>query len=264
VDEINQQDLGYECLPILLNHDWNVPFYRINDTLYYLSTASESSTISTLASFNVRTKTINRLIYTGEIESIVGLSPDEKYIVFLLDDNGILDFPWRPMACCDGSYNYQLVILEVERQHIVYVSEPIGVYSAAQVHWIDSRTLAVFASNTIHSHSATDEGYTLQYGLPASIRRIAFGETIAVSITNAYSVNPYIDPSLQGHYFITEDQQLIDFCTFEPVPIFRDDIPETYLIWFDFDNDGLQVNVQERDNYSNSVTYRVTLNDADC
>ncbi|MCB9454836.1 MAG: hypothetical protein H6671_02480 [Anaerolineaceae bacterium] len=262
-DNVRHQELGYECIPVVLDEWDSSPYYRLGNTLYYLTIEGENATISSLYSYDVELEAGSNVLFKGEIESVIGVSPDGQYFVLLMDDNGVLDFPWwSPFYPQDRGW--QVAVVHRPNGQVVYLSEPIGVFAAGQVVWLDNQTVTIAAQESWENIRTTERGdVTIVQTLP-SLRRITFNDdsSVDVVITTRYGGARDVrimDVSSDHRYWLRDDQQIIDLWDFQPVPIFRDGTAESYdtVVWLE-DGD-FWVRLRQPDNHSESVLYRVVL-----
>lgn len=243
---IRRHDLAYECLPMAIDESRYSPFFRHGNTLYYLATASKDATVSELRVFDLDHETGSVQLFTGEIESILSVSPDQRYIVLLMDDNGMLDTPFE--TCCKERGGWQTAIFDQKWGAVVYRSEPIGVYLPGQVAWMDAHTVLIGAVQELAATRVSEENDYIYEVIPPSIRRITFDETYGTDITITTHFGlltrfPAIFPlqmSPDRHAVIVETA-VIDPLTFEKLPILRDDIPESYRVSLRWAEDGALV-----------------------
>jgi hypothetical protein len=259
-------EVGYDCIPIILNDSDYAPYYQQGNLIYFLTTESAESTISTLQSYDIQNLNQNQQLFVGEIETIVSVSPDGRYVVLLLDDNGSLDFPWRGLIqpCCREVRGYQVVILDNESGELVYRSEPIGVIMADQVVWINERSVVIGARHESDTVRVTEDGFTIGSFIPPSLRRITFNDDMSVNIAIDTGYNGYLPDDLLGvntspnnRYWLRGDQTVLDLTNFQPVPILREGVTDNYAVrttWLE--NGDLEVWVTTE---SQSAWYHVTL-----
>lgn len=259
---LRQHELGYECIPIILNREGRSPYYRQGNMLYYLTFDSPDSTVSTLRSYDIEFEAGNNALFYGEIENILSVSPDNRYVVLLLDDNGMLESRWMG-PCCFEIQGWQIAILEAATSQIVYHSEPVGVYTADQAIWLDDTTLIISAAQEYELLRATEDGSVLSNRIPASLRRINLDNGVNVSMIMGSTDHHWPDLNWlspgEWHYLLSEDNTVLDLRTYEPVPILRNDIPEKYTVRLTWSRNGeLEVHVSVGDNSSVTI-YRVRL-----
>lgn len=244
--------IGDGCVPILIDPSNIAPAYRQGNSLYFLTKTDLEATVSTITRYDMAEETITEIVaHAGEVENIISVSPGERYIVALMDDNGALDFPWRAYRsrCCPAQYGWFVAIIDAKTDNIIYISEPMGVYSSSDVKWLDDETV-VIASDEIYRHLRNAE-----ISLPATLRQIQLGEIITTQ-----SMTMAVDVASPNQYGLHNQNTVIDLFTFEPVSIFQDDILETYSVrtrW-DEENGDLVVYVSLPD-ASSSKEYRVVL-----
>ena len=120
VSGVHHHEMGYECIPVIISQSAYAPYYRQGDSIFFLTKNSEEATVSSLHEYNVSRASGGYPIFTGEIESILSVSPDSRYIVLLLDENGILDFTWDIRYCCSERGGWRVAVLDWQTQNIVY------------------------------------------------------------------------------------------------------------------------------------------------
>jgi hypothetical protein len=255
--------LGNVCIPRLTWQYGSSLFFWHGDHLYYLTTKAQQKA-SSLHYYDLETDQISEPLLSGEVESIISVSPDERYIALVLDDNGRLDFAWDSEYCCANPM--PLGILDTQTGDIVYRSEPMGIYYASQVQWIDDATAIVAVSESYRSSRYDRESLET----PASTRRINLGETdVTESITTDYHCEYEVmgyPSNLAGtlspdnHYCIADSRFLLDLETFEDIPIMNAAALDAYRVSLGWDTDGiLTATVTTHDNWERSITYLVTL-----
>ena len=268
-EHLIRQDISYECIPLLSTPLDNSLFYQQGDVIYFLSVENEDSTVSTFHNLNIRTLTsleMPAFSLSGEYESIISVSPDGRYIVLLLDDNGELDFNWHPNGCCFPSDGWQVGILDTIAGRFVYRSQPIGVYTSEHVVWLDNHNVVITAQSEREMIRASETGiYFLP--IPASLRRITLYDdgTYDETITTRYGLERgrSIDSLIASpttHYWIVDGNIIIDLRTLQPIPIVQDDPIERVTFSGKIDENGiLQVRVFHPTDSSRYVDYDVTL-----
>jgi hypothetical protein len=258
-EQLFELEVGYECIPTLLDTFSHAPYVRQGNAIYYLTTASEDATVSTLYRYDAEALVATEL-FTGEIESVLSASPDGRFVVLLMDDNGLLDFPWEALApmCCPEGTGHTLVIIDNQIRKLVYRSEPIGVYTAAEVVWLDNQTVVISSGHVLNTVRVDEEGGIIQFRLPASLRRITFNADASVNTvidTSAYA--PEFNTSPDNGYSIRTDNTVLDLTNFHPVPVLREGINDEFDVHMRWLEDGdLQVYISNSDN---SARYRVEL-----
>jgi hypothetical protein len=262
---LRQEELAYECIPMMIDSDVRSPYYRQGNIIYFLTTESADATFSTLHSYDVELEIGNNQLYSGEIESVLSASPDGQYIVMLVDDDGELNFPWQGIVpCCPTRGGWRVAILHQESHQIVYISEPIGVNAMNQVVWLDDSTVVIASTQEYEHIRANDLGDVWIVPSQPSLRRIAFGNTgVDVSITTQYGLTRgflTLDVSPTGNYWLTDDNAVIDLRTFEQVPILRDDLPAEYSFFMRWLDDGdLIAHVYVSEDYTEVSEYRIKI-----
>lgn len=256
-DGLQHVPLGYYCTPIRTNDDTFAPFYRHGDVLYYLMMDTLDATVSTLRRFDTRTGQGGDPIFSGEIETILDISPDGKFIAITLNDDGRSYPVWELYTCCLEQGGRSVVILHEGR--IVYRSERIGVYLSRNTHWIDEKTLIVMASPDREWIRASDVGDSVSAFIPPTVRRISFAAAepfVIIKIINARDNDLDFILSPDGQYILTESYSLLNLETFELIPILREGIADQYGIWMLWEERGSTLRVTTR---TSTVEYRVTL-----
>lgn len=260
---VRQHELGYDCVLFTPDNDFYcdyTPGIWAGDTLYYLTTASDDAPISDLRSFNLVSETGNEALFTGEIEAILNVSPDQRYIVLLIDDNGALD---RDVDRCSDQWRggWQVAIFDQDTGTIIYRSEPIGVYLPTQVVWLDEHTIFVSAADDFTAITVTLEGDTIFLTSPSSMRRIVINrdDTLDIQITTRFALDLRDYRVAPNNRYVFSDNTLFDMIAFEPVLVLRDDIPADYEISSRWTDDSrLRVTVKSKTT-SEHVTYLITL-----
>jgi hypothetical protein len=250
----HEHQIGTDCIPILIDPSTIAPFYHQGNSLYFLVETDRYGTkLSTLTRYDIENETTTQVgPFEIEIENIVSVSPDERYVVLLMDDNNVLDFPWEtyPTECCQQQYGWFVTIIDSQTDDIVYLSERLGIYSSSDVTWLDNETV-VIASGEIYIES---DGFP--FAPPATLRKIHLGDPLT-SMSMTISVN--LD-SPNDRYGVDDDNTVIDLNSFEPITLFQDDVLEAYSVYIRWDEEtgDLVVSVSLPDDSESSV-YRVTL-----
>lgn len=260
---VRRHTLAYNCLPVATGFTEYAPTIRIDDTLYYLTTDRENAIISALRRFDLVTETGNAPLWIDEIEAILSVSPDHRYVALLIDDNGVLDKGFRD--CCRKRGGWQVLVVDSERHKPVYLSEPMGVYLPQQAVWLDSSTLVIYADNEVRQVKIDEEGDVQLMLIPASLRRIEINESgIEVQSTTRFgsprrpdefgrSLSPDRRYALFGSV-------MVDLLTFERHPILRDDLSPAYIVKLGWSEDcQLQANISSDAHPGQSIVYRLTL-----
>ncbi len=121
-EQLLDLEFGYECL-ILSSGPFEMetaPYYRHGDTIYYVTVQSETATVATLYSYDARTLTQHQ-IFTGDIQNILSVSPDGRYIVLLMGKYG------------GTPGNFSVAIMHVEDGMFHRFVYPV--YSTDQIVW---------------------------------------------------------------------------------------------------------------------------------
>lgn len=264
-------DLGYECRPLWIDDYTIAPYIRNEDTIYFLTVDHPEATIAELHAYDARAKSDPNLpIFSGEIESILSVSPDGQYAVLLMDDNGKLDFSPMTGYCCLNDKGFRVVIIRIDdigniyAFDIVYRSDAIGVYIPPQVAWLDSNTVVIATRETGEMLRMTEDGNIIPYFTPSSLHRITIGSAVDIAITTRFGFQRQqtmeLNISPNNRYVELPDGKIIDLMTFNEITIFRDNLPDEFYYstsWLD-DND-LRVNIQLKSDYKISAEYHVDL-----
>ncbi len=237
--------LGGACLPFVWGADSISAVYGVPN-FYYLATDEIAQSmlytgISSLHRFDAETETMSEPLLTGEIENILGVSPDERYIALIMDNNGVLDFPWQ-----HGSYldkEWPVAILDTHSGKIVYQTEPIGITGGSDAEWIDNDTLILMSED---------------------LWRIDLTEGKAITHhTDRYHWRNYNTCLRDANNFMvatiaTGETVMVNMATFASLPLLRADLPSDYSIQISCHNGPLTVRVYSSENHA-SVTYRVEI-----
>ena len=269
-----QKVFGYECVPLMIDDYTHAPYLQRDDVLYFLTTDKRldrempEAKVSVLKSYNVRDLKGNYFLYKGEIESLLSVSPDHRYAVLLLDDNSVLDFPFHPYKI-SGSRGWNVGVLDMKSRQMVYQSEPVGVYGASQVIWLDDRTVVIASTSYSETIPATHPDQPKTYPDGSTLLRIEIDpetDTTDVHITNefAYRQRSAIDinTSPNNCYLLLDDHRIVNLYTFEQTPLLRDDVPEAYKISTLWQEDHqIHVSVSSRTEDKGYISYNITLPD---
>jgi hypothetical protein len=250
---LHTQELGYECIPHFVRDFTASPAYQQGNFLYFLVKYSEEAVDSYLYRYDIAHDTMTELAGAVEIESILSVSPGNDYIAVLMDDNGLLDFPWNDDYCCDYTHGRQLVIISTVIGTPIYRSEPLAVYSPSQLIWTDESTVVVTSYNSEFGDQISD-------WLWGSMRRIRIedeGRTIVTTSTTKYDAVS-LEPSPDHQYGLDRENTLIDLRSFETITILQVGVLETYRVRMRWDQEtGDLVVYVSLD--SSSTKYRVAL-----
>lgn len=231
---------GYECLPVAVTEGTEVTYssaYRIGSDYYYLATRGAASVTSTLNTFNADTRDGGYLGLTGEIETILGVSPDKRYIVVLLDDDGKLNLSYE-CELCRVSQGMTAAIFDTQTSRIVYASERIGVYEGWQVVWPNEYTVVFYALPIIPDLNVTQEGENTQF--PGSLRSIGLTTDGHMQVLSD-STLPLLGEfhprriSEDKRYWLTK-RGVFDLVYFTHIDLVRSDLPsgvQVDLYWYD-------------------------------
>ncbi len=266
---LHQFELDYECLKLsedmVVGVDFSPQqyrlFYRQDHMLYFLTTHSEEATIAELHSYDLDLDPSApgqmEVLSIGEIETIRGLSPDQRYIVLITDTNHALDLYPYPI---DRRLGWQVTIVDRTQEFwdITYQSEPL--FPSRPI-WLDNQTLVIISEEVTSTHRMGEhdlDGATVTQ--PATIRRITLNDD------GSYDMLLMTDPGpgYRDSSGVSPDNQywmyggnLINLRTFERAVFLRDDRPAGYTIASEWNDDGtLQVTL--RQGYE-SITYHVDL-----
>jgi hypothetical protein len=274
--------LGYECIPLRIDNYKSAPYIQQNNTLYFLTTNERllterpNATSSVLKTFDFQDMRGNYFIYKGEIESLLSISSDQRYAVVLLDNNGVLDFPFRPFEPFYSSdtlayRGWTVGIIDMQRKELVYQSEPLGVYASSQVSWLDDRTVVIASSATSDTLYIQVPGASTPepdfYPLSSTLLRIELDTLNASPEIHLTSEFPHqqrgaidINTSPNGCYLLLEDHRIVNLYTFEEVAVIRDDLLNAYdltLLWQE--DDRIYISISTRGDSDEYIGYEMTL-----
>jgi hypothetical protein len=129
----NRTTVQLETYPLNDLCGWTMPSPGDDDVRYFRVAGQNPKLPSVLAMYNFETGERADL-YTGEIEDIVGVSPDGRYVILLLDDNGRIDF--IPFGDPEFDYtpigNTSLAVYDVVSRKIAYQFNTEGFYYLTQ------------------------------------------------------------------------------------------------------------------------------------
>jgi hypothetical protein len=268
-EQLFELEVGHDCLPTLLNSRSYAPFLRHEDTLYFLAVERADSTTSTLQSYDMRTLAHISQIAGGELETILSVSPDGQYVVVLTNDNFSLDFPTylRPF-CCPESDPRQILIFNTNWSYSapVYRSEPVGIFGASQVVWLDERTV-VIATIAQEEMFRIWEGDGILDNIASSLRRITFNEDFGITtvIDTRYGLTEAVmtedrlalETSPNNRYWLRGDHTVLRLHDFQLITLLQEGVQERYRIqtqWLE--NGDLEVRVA---NTQTTRHFRITL-----
>jgi hypothetical protein len=249
-EQLIEQEVGYECSSVTLGQMDAAPYYRDGNVIYFLTIESEDASVATLHRFDAH-NLVQYSIFTGEIENVLGVSPDGHYIVLLMDDDRIFDFPWRPRGdfCCPESGGYEIVVLDTQTSEFLYRSEPIGVYASGQVVWLDEQSVVIAAVQEQHPIRVSEGNDVIYDIVPPSLRRI--------TLNDDFSMDVVIDPSLgldhavsavdrlslntspDNRYWLRSDHTVVDLRDFETITLFREGFEDTYRVYTSWTPEGV-------------------------
>lgn len=234
--QLINREVGYECLPIPLDYESAAPYYRHGDVIYYLTIEGPDATVSTLHFGDVKMNMFFS-IFTAEIETILSVSPDGRYVVLLLDDDRVFDFIWNSPAnnnCCPEDEAYEVAILDTQSNEFVYRSEPIGVYLTKQVAWLNEQSVVIAATRVFHSIRVSESDDTFDVMIPPSLRRVTVNDDsiVDVVIETSLSFDHYdffsLNTSPDHRYSLRSDHTVIDLYNFEVIPLLCEGCEETF------------------------------------
>ena len=199
---ITYQEIGYECFPQAT--DELRPFYLHNESIiYYLVLDGEDDMIASLQRYDTRylpdelifpeNLPFGEGLFWGEIEAILGVSPDEKQVAVILDDDNEFNYVYFRdyRDCLHYEETWRVAIIkpfyqlpEYEPGGILHHTEPIGVCSPSQVAWLDEETVVIQAYPVRYALLAENDGGFHFPNTPSSLRRISFEENgVNIAIT---------------------------------------------------------------------------------
>jgi hypothetical protein len=260
---LRTETLGYECLLISPDSFEQRPYFNQDNILYYLTKDSNDAPVSTLKSYDLEHESGNFPWLTAEIESILGASPDHRYIVLAMDDNQEL-----------GTYSpdgFQIAIWDFSASQIVYQSEPINLFYSSNIAWIDNRTVVMDASGGIQLPQASKVGEPTPALSPSSIRTIILNPdgSYDAMVSTQYSIEypKEFEVFQQGCYLLQENRAVVDLYTYEAVPIIQAEALSAYNIHAYFhgaDVNSLRVKITPNASENAALqplTYKITLPD---
>ena len=255
--------LGYECL--LLSPDSIIyqTFFTQDSVIYYLTKDSDDAAVSTLKHYNLERESGNFPWFSAEIETILGVSPDHRYIVLAMDDNQHL-----------GTYSpegFQIAIWDFSEQRIVYQSEPINLFYPSGIAWINDHTV-VMGAYTVRMPTQPDDTHVeIPYLSPSSIRTIILNSdgSYQAMISTEYHID-YRNPfhvRQNSCYFMHENRAVVDLYTYEAHHVIQESAADDYTIRLFLVQDSanrLRIHITPKDDeYSitQSVSYETLLPD---
>ncbi len=256
-------EVGYECLPIVTDFLLQQLYYKQGSTIYFLTIDEENAAESNLYILDTNNPVPNfGRIFTAEIESILSVSPDGRYVVLLLGTDGVIDIR-RIMATGERS-DVQLLVLDVQHMDFVYLADTFAPYFEGAVTWLDDRTVVINTRGG-RTRLQVDDDY-IPVWIPPTVRRITFGEeggyqaaTISLDDTSPRAWLDVMSHSPNERYWLLRDQRLFDVMTFETLPVLRDGVANIYTIYMHWnDDDTLRVTVSMPDDRRQRVVYDVT------
>jgi hypothetical protein len=261
---LRQKELGYNCLPVFDEYS-ATPFYRYGNYLYYIVVDEDETKPTSLYRYSIVDETITEISHL-EVKNIIGISPDEQYIVVITDT----DLDRQPISEGASEYyfgaeSWQVAIIEIETGYIMYKTDDLGVYMPDQLIWADDTTLLLDAL-----WSSSENGSESGYVFP-SIWRIELPEKDDPVGTVKVLTMPISESGLRllspnAVYGSIEYGNLIDLRTFDLIPLlqnvplpFQNSRPP-YELDFEWESDhSLLIEVSPRDDDQPSITYRVIL-----
>lgn len=260
---LRTEELGYECIPMNNTDFYRSPYYPAEDSLYVLTIEDRQATVTSLYRYDLLTLTRSEALFTGEVESVLGASPDGRYVVLLVDDNGELDFNSISLSCCTSLRH--VAIFDTSTSNFVYMSEPLAVLYPGQVIWLDAQTVVIAAQNARIRIPTDETGGGVQGGISGSLRRIslnaASGRTLDLVNVEAFIAGasvPYTSPN-KRYVLLPDERTVFDLTNFTALVLLRPDVPAEYIIttaWLP--NSDLRVTVSDGAS-GQYATYRVDL-----
>jgi len=258
---LREHVLGNRCIPEIDYVTDQTPSYSFFGGLhfYYLIKETDWATSATLYQYDIQQDMASEPLFTEDIDRILASSPDDRYIVLILNGDGMF-------GCCIAPQ--QVGILDTQTWDIVYRSEPMGIYAADQIIWLDDQTLVIVASAAIENMGASSEdGKWVTRVVPATLRRIHLQDekAVPVEITTDYTFSVSFDVfNVGSHYWLTQDNLLVDLNTFDRVPLIREAISPQYEVrtqWNWAKPYGIKINVYPRDDNESrkQMSYLVPL-----
>jgi hypothetical protein len=270
LEGLHHIELGAECLIGIhagqfVNY---VPFFRKDSQLYLLIKEHADATISSLKRYDIATGTLQPIMssdgntLSGEFESIIGVSPDDRYIVMMGDENGVLGYITMMDSIFPPGGEWQVVIFDQKTGELLYRSNPLGVYADRQVYWLDDKTVIIAA---VPPRGALPTDNTTITKPTGSLQKLTFNSdgTVEAEILTGYDGGMMEYGSADYRcYLINPDDSVINLDTFESVRVMGGAALENYYLHMEWHPAGsLAVTIYPRRAGAERAAFLVTLPD---
>jgi hypothetical protein len=210
-------ELGFEC-GVHTVQDQCFGLFPVQDGFLYLKFDAEVSSSSAISHFNPEDGSTHEIL-RSEIEALVGVSPDGRYIAFIGDDSGQIDTfrrgcdPFNEMGNWqwDSVDNARLFIFDTLNYTIIYETESFG-GRGGSVYWINTEYALIVMDQATDRVPIAGSDYQT-YHHPASNRVLHFDQRGLESVHTypAYiTIGDYLDtPSINAYTFENYETQII-------------------------------------------------------
>lgn len=249
--QLEEFDLGELCTPNLFAPD----NYYVR---YFRSVSLDLSQPAVLARYDLHTRKRTDLL-TGEIEDVVSISPDGRYVLLIMDDNGEINVVPDTIGIYLGSKdigNTYWAIYDVEANKLVYqfVDDLIDLGSS------DSRKITWHTPNVLSVSEFDESGKKIVYWVSLTTTQEMRFEGVKAQVLSPGG--RYVAMSVENIQPETETRSceinLFDLQAWEFSPITNSLNTDCNLLEVNWQNDGLlQVTFEVPD--ANKVQYTVHL-----
>jgi hypothetical protein len=204
-DRLVNHELGDLCTP-------NISVPEHNETRLFRVVQRALKAPADLVSYDLQTRQRTHLM-TGEIEHIFGTSPDGRYIILLLDDNGLIDLipDINPIYSTSPS-RPQIAIYDTVEGEIVYEFDaeefPIGAFrlDEIEVNWFASDAFVLTGYDGAGGGPPYGGRRYLRFVWPAEQRHIVLDNVFAYVFSPDHTHLVYISTWPLSVYW-TEDTE---------------------------------------------------------
>lgn len=186
-------------------------FSRSDGTSYFRLVAPDKKS-ATILRYNALTKE-RREIYTGEIESIVWASDDDRYLMVIADNSGEIDTMPAQFTKSRASGSPSLKLIDLRDQSVGF--ETPAFVGQMRIGWMPY--ISPIAPNWIMLHDTEQGKNLLINSSPAGI--IIRNVSIINRINDEWAT--YTENSIFGLYHLNNERK---------IPIFKRMLPENYVI----------------------------------
>lgn len=247
---VNQFELGKDCTSLL----------RLGNYYFYLAIETRESSEGVLLMQLSRVLGYKHELFHGEIESLDSVSPDGRYVVLLMDNNGRIDaldtefLDWIDLTESNAFAAIWDTQLSRMLDDFVYASEILQPQdfsgNARYIQWIDDKTVLLGIE---------------QFSLLFSVRLIALNSRgFTLSVVNDIAAPFVLSPDRKSLLAVADNQdslqETLGITTFSNSmfqPIISADVFDSYTLgdmtWET--DDAIMINVHPKSDYDRLITY---------